>query len=120
MAITTLIRILDKDDRQIDDLFTRFSLLHPSHDILNEDIMASDTTAAMVINACGEATIMLNKMKNSANNNIECTTLAVAIWSRLFKHVNRARKTKHISLIMENVTQLMGIHLKVSNLPYIS
>lgn len=114
MAVCSLLRMLDESDKQIDELFTKYSLIQPSHLILTDTIFSIEVTAALVINACAEATIMLNNLKKEANNNIDCQTLAVCLWTRLFKHVNRAKKTEHINLILDNVLQLMNICQNVS------
>lgn len=114
MAIATLLRVFDESDKQIDELFTKFSLNHPKFAILTETIFGIKSTSANIINACGEATIMLNRLRNNANNNIDCITLAVCLWTRLFKHVNKAKKTEHINLILDNVSRLLKIHALVS------
>lgn len=114
MAIATFIRILDESDKQIDELFAKFSLNHPSFAVLNETIFSIQSTATYLINACGEATLMLNRLKNGANHNIDCITLAVCLWSRMFKHINKAKKIEHINLILENVSQLLRLNLLVS------
>lgn len=114
MAVATFLRILDESDIEIDDLFTKFSLIHPSHQVLTETIFAIGSTAAIIINACGEATIMLNRLGNDDNNNYDSSTLAVCMWTRLFKHVNQAKKIEHINLILDNILQLMKINTLVS------
>lgn len=114
MAVATFLRILDESDKQIDELFAKFSLIHPSHQVLTETIFSIHSTAAILINACGEATIMLNRLRNDANNNYDSITLAVCMWTRLFKHVNRAKKVEHINLILDNILQLMKINSLVS------
>lgn len=114
MAVCSFLRMLDESDKQLDELFVKFSLNQPKHFILTETIFNRNSTAAIVINACGEATIMLNNLRNDANNNIDCTTLAVCLWTRLFKHVNQAKNTEHINLILDNVSQLLMIENNVS------
>ncbi|XP_031630686.1 telomere-associated protein RIF1 [Contarinia nasturtii] len=111
MAIVTFIRVLGGSDKQIDELFTKFSLNQPSFVILNETIFSIQSTATYLINACGEATLMLNRLKNNANNNIDCITLAVCLWSRMFKYINQAKKIEHINLILDNVSQLLRLNL---------
>lgn len=115
MSIATLLRIFDESDKQIDELFAKFSLNHPKFAILTETIFNIESTSEFIINACGEATMMLNRLQNTANNNMDCTTLAVCLWTRLFKHVNKAKKIQHISLILDNVSQLLTIHTLVSD-----
>lgn len=109
MAICTLIRMLDDPDKQIDELFAKFALNHPTHLITSETIFRISSTSALIINACGEATIMLNNLANDSNNNIDCTTLAVVLWTRLFKHINQAKDIAHINLVLDNVLQMMKI-----------
>lgn len=117
MAVATFLRILDESDKQIDELFAKFSLAQPSFTILTETIFNIQTTAALVINACGEATLMLNRLRNDANNNIDCITLSVCLWTRLFKQqINKARKIEHINLILDIVSQLLQINQLVSKL----
>lgn len=114
MAFATLLRILGESDKQIDELLAKFSLNHPTFTILTETIFSIESTAAIVINACGEATVMLNRLRNNLNNNINCITLANCMWSRLFEHINKAKQFVHINLILDNVTQLLNINLLVS------
>lgn len=116
MAVCTFLRMLDESDKQLDELFAKFSLIQPAHLILTETIFSINSTAALVINACGEATVMLNNLRNDANNNIDCTTLAVCLWTRLFKHVNQAKNPEHINLILDNILQLMKISPNVSKI----
>lgn len=117
MAVATFLRVFDESDKQIDELFAKFSLIQPKFAILTETIFSIQTTSAFIINACGEATIMLNRLQNDVNNryyNIDCITLAVCLWTRLFKHVNKAKKIEHINLILDNVSQLLKINSLVS------
>lgn len=114
MAICAFIRMLDVSDKQIDELFARFMLKQPSHLIASESIFRISSTSALIINACGEATIMLNNLANDSNSNIDCTTLAVVLWTRLFKHINQAKETAHINLILDNILQMMKIVSTVS------
>lgn len=114
MAISTILRIFDESDQQIDELFTKFSLEHPKFAILTENIFNIESTSAFIINACGEATMMLNRLRNNGTNNIDCITLAVCLWTRLFKHVNKVKNTKHINLILDNVSQLLQLNSIVS------
>ncbi|XP_055318970.1 telomere-associated protein RIF1 [Sitodiplosis mosellana] len=110
MAIATLLRIFDESDKQIDELFAKFSLDHPKFAILTETIFNIESTSAFIINACGEATMMLNRLRNNANNNIDCITLAVCLWTRLFKHVNKVKNAEHINRILDNVSQLLKLN----------
>lgn len=114
MAICAFIRMLDVSDKQIDELFARFMLKQPSHLIASESIFRISSTSALIINACGEATIMLNNLANDSNITIDCTTLAVVLWTRLFKHINQAKETAHINLILDNILQMMKIVSTVS------
>lgn len=113
-AVCAFLQMLDKSDKQIEELCTKFQLTQSSHVIVTESIFQIRSTSAIVINACGEATIMLNNISNEANNNIDCTTLAVCLWTRLFKHVNKAKKVEHIELILDNVMQLKNLKSTVS------
>lgn len=115
MAICAFIRMLDDSDNQIDELFARFALNQPTHLIASETIFHISSTSALIINACGEATIMLNNLANDSNNNIDCMTLAVVLWTRLFKHINQAKEIAHINLILDNVLQMMKIVSVVSD-----
>lgn len=94
-------------------MFAKFSLIHPSHAILSETIFRIQSTAALVINACGEATVMMYNLRNDVNNTNDCITLAVCMWTRLFRHINRAKNVEHINLVLENITQLQ-LSLRVS------
>lgn len=117
MAVAAFLRLLDESDKQIDELFAKFSLAQPSFTILTGTIFSIQTTAELVINAAGEATLMLNRLRNDANNNIDCITLSVCLWTRLFKQqINKARKIEHINLILDIVSQLLQINQLVSEL----
>lgn len=116
MAICAFIRMLDSSDNQIDELFARFMLKQPTHLIVSESIFGISSTSALTINACGEITIMLNNLENDSNITTDCTTLAVVLWTRLFKHINQAKQTAHIELILDNVLQMMKIVSTVSSL----
>lgn len=114
MAVATFLRLLDESNTQIDELFEKFSLVQPSFTILTESIFSIQASATIIINACGEATLMLNRLRNDLNKNIDCTTLSVCLWTRLFKHVNRAKSIEHINLVLDNVSQLLQINQLVS------
>lgn len=116
MAITTFLRILDVAEKQLDELFAKFSLAQPSFTILTETIFSIRSSALIVINACGEATLMLNRLENDSSHNIDRITLSVCLWTRLFKHVNKAKNIEHINLILDNVLQLLQINSLVSQI----
>lgn len=115
MAITALIRALGDSDKQIDEIFAKYSMNHPSHTILTETIFSRTSTALILINACGEATVMLNNLCNDANNNIDCTELSILLWSTLFKYINQAANPKHLYLILDIVQQLIDLNEQVSS-----
>lgn len=116
MAICTFIRMLEhSSDEQIDELFKKFLLKKPTHLVVSDSIFRINSTSALIINACGEATIMLNNLANDSNITADCTTLAVVLWTRLFKHINQAKETAHINLVLDNVLQMMKIVSTVSN-----
>lgn len=116
MAICTFIRMLECMDKQLEELFTKFMLKQPNHLVVSESIFRINSTSALIINACGEATIMLNNLTRDSNITTDCTTLAVVLWTQLFKHINQAKQTTHINLILNNVLQMMKIVTAVSNL----
>lgn len=113
MVVAALIRIMGDSDKQIDEIFERNGLEQPSHCILSPAIF-NGSTAFIVINACGEATIMLNKLYDDGNNNIDYSQLAISIWSRLFNHVNQAANIQHISSIIQISRQLAKLNSHVS------
>lgn len=114
MAIVAFIRLLGDGGPQIDDLFAKYSLAKPTHPILNENIF-SQSTATIVINACGEATFMLNNLCSHTNNNIDCVSIVRLLWANLFKHVNAVANVQHIDLVLDNIQHLLNIGIAVRN-----
>lgn len=113
MAVAALIRIMGDDDEQTNKIFKKYGLEQPTHTILSASIF-STSTALIVINACGEASIMLEKLYDDINNNIDCMQLAASIWSRLFKHVNHAANFQHVRSIVQITRQLAKFSTRVS------
>lgn len=113
MAVAALIRIMGDGDEQANKIFEKYGLEQPSHTILSASIF-STSTALIVINACGEASIMLDKLYDNVNNNIDCMQLAVSIWSRLFNHVNDAANFQHVRSIIQIGRQLAKFNARVS------
>lgn len=118
MAVCSFIRMFDSSDKQIDELFTKFMLKQPTHLIVTESIFRIHSTSALIINTCGEATIMLNNLSNDSNITTDCKALAVALWTRLFKHINQTKEATHINLILDNVLQMMKIASTVSRVEF--
>lgn len=109
-----MISVIGKKDPIITKKFQALSLNEPSHKILTETIFDKDDTAAIVINACGEATIMLNSVFNEPNDTDDCVLSMKLLWSGLFEHVNQAKKIHHINLIFDNLQQMQKIVSTVS------
>lgn len=86
----------------------------PKHQILTETIFSEYDTAAFVINACGEATTMLNKLSHNKEEYENCIHLLNLLWSTLFVHINQAKKIQYVQLIFNNLLQMNKLCVSVS------
>lgn len=73
-------------------------------------------TAALVINACGEATTMLNKLSQNKDEYEHCIHMLNLLWSALFTHINQAKKIQYIQLIFNNLLQMHKLSVAVSQI----
>lgn len=112
MAIVTFVRMLGAADAQTDEVFQKFSLDNIDRVIVTADIFKNNVVN-LIVNACGEATLMLTNLSDDSNNNIDCISLCKRLWLNLLEHINKAENMEHVNLIWTNVKQLLGANATV-------
>lgn len=112
MAIATFSQILNISSPKIDDIMKKYALSNIERKIITEETFKGHM-ANLLINACGEATMMLSKLNSDVNSNADCILLSTQIWKSLLAFINTAANIEHILLILENISQLLKINYAV-------
>lgn len=105
--------MLGCNDQLIIDLFKENNLIEPTYEIPTKALFLHEI-GSLIINGCGEATIMLNTLLNETNDVDDCNKLLKMLWKSLFIHINLAKNVEHINLIFYNLNQMQKIVKTVS------
>lgn len=62
----------------------------------------------LIINACGQATLLINGIKNDGCT-IDCNKLIEKLWCNLFKNIEKSNKFEAFLLVLDNLKQLIQV-----------
>lgn len=115
IAVNSLVCLLGSSDPIIKKTLKANAINRPRHQILTEKIFNEHDTAAIVINACGEATTMLNTLSHNEDEYENCVHSLNLLWPALFVHINKVQKIQYVQLIFNNMLQMHKLIVSVSS-----
>lgn len=104
MAIVALISLLGEPGRIVESLrlSTNMEIMEQAH---SPRILLFKKKGEMLINSCGEATLLISRAQSITN--ADKPKITACLWSNLLKHVHAVQSSECFELVLDNISALI-------------